>query len=745
MLSSVGKNRADQKSLLRRLFSSAFERVLHPDSPNELPNLALDRAEYLAHKRRVRAAFVTAAVAFFLVSAWAVIGFAIGMYAVGVLALVTMLNNLCAILLIRKGHHIWGRFFLLFFGNIIFMVFVLLVDPIGKVEFNFMITLVGSFLFFSTRNEVRFLIAFTAMPALCWLVAQYIISLEVFPFVVGYDMAEEYLSSMSILTTLLFVSVQLLYLARTNYAYAEALREAHDEAVQANMTKSNFLANMSHEIRTPMNGVVGMVEVLENEALTAKQRRITETIRNSSNSLLRIVDDILDSAKIEAGKLELEETEVQFHHEIELVASSVQPEAMKNNVEIALYCDPAIPELVICDPVRLKQIITNLLSNAVKFARRPPEDPSGFAQLVVEQEEPGWISITVTDDGIGIDKEILDRIFHPFTQSEEHSKRRFGGTGLGLTIALELTTLMGGSIKVCSEVEKGATFKVMLPLKAVPTEADRTSLQGVTVVGLIEYEFARNRFSNYLTYRGAKFEHASDEKELEELLRKHDPETISLIGFDESSDSKACFHRLAAQFPSLKAVVFSKLQTEDLGLIEKGHYAVAWAPLMPSELVTAVADLAAQNEAENSGPGQSEGPASKREAGKGDETSSAQILVVEDNELNRQVILAQLSMLGYTAEAVFDGVEGLEKWQTGNFDLILSDCHMPRMDGFELTAKIRDHESSNALARTPIIAVTANALSGEDERCIAAGMDDYLAKPVSQAQLDETLKKWMPS
>ena len=743
MQNNVDRGQAEKKGWLITAANGLFRQI---NKPNAAPNLALDQAESLAHKRRVKAAYVTAAVGLVATTFWAIAGFIIGMYPVGIVAALASFSNLAAIILIRRRHHILGRFLLLFLGNLIFMSLVLMVDPIGKVEFNFLMTLIGSFLFFSTRNEIRYLIAFTAMPVLCWLMAQAVIAQEVVPVVVGYDLAEEYLSSMSILTTLLFASVQLLYLARTNYAYAEALREAHDEAVHASMTKSNFLANMSHEIRTPMNGVVGMVEVLENEALTAKQRRMTETIRDSSYSLLRIVGDILDSAKIEAGKLELNETEVQFRKEIELVASSIEPEATRNNVEFALFCDPEIPDLVVCDAGRVKQITINLLSNAVKFAHRPPNGPRGFVQLIVEQAKPGWISITVTDDGIGIDKQLLDTIFHPFTQSEEHSKRRYGGTGLGLTIALELTTLMGGEITVTSDVGKGATFKVMLPLESVPGEPDTIALQGITVVGLLEPEFARDRFAKYLTYRGARFELASDEFALEERLRELGSNAIALFGLDRSDESKECHQRLASRMPRMKAIVLNKLKTEHLGLLDEGHFVVAWAPLLPSELITAVSVLAGRSKPDGHTAAKAEVKSTiESEPDQSVNLPSVQILLVEDNELNRQVILAQLSLLGFTAEAANDGLEGLERWQNGRFDLVLTDCHMPRMDGFELTAKIRAHENSSSLQRTPIIAITANALSGEDERCIAAGMDDYLAKPVSQAQMGETLNRWMPS
>jgi len=397
----------------------------------------------------------------------------------------------------------------------------------------------------------------------------------------------------------------------------QVMAEARQAAETSARAKSEFLAVMSHEIRTPMNGVLGMLEVLEQSRLDDSQRQSLQVIRDSARTLLRIVNDILDFSKIEAGRLELEWTPVSISAAIDGVISALSPQARDKGLTLEGTTGPAIPELLLVDPVRLRQILLNLAGNAIKFT-----ETGGVridAALVRRGAGRARIAIAVIDTGIGISPAQQDRLFQPFSQADASTTRRFGGTGLGLSIARRLAGMMGGDVTVDSEAGRGATFRVTLDL------------------------------------------------------------------------------------------------------------AIARAADQPPELArAALPDVADLDQARREG---------------------RLVLVVDDHPVNRQVLVRQLQLLGCAADTAADGEEALSAWAAGSYAMVLTDCHMPVLDGFELTRRIREAEAApkGAHARIPIVAVTANVLAGEAERCRAAGMDDYIGKPVQLARLQEVLQRWMPA
>ncbi|MDD4942109.1 CHASE domain-containing protein [Rhodoferax sp.] len=391
-------------------------------------------------------------------------------------------------------------------------------------------------------------------------------------------------------------------------------KRIEDAAQAASQAKSAFLANMSHEIRTPMNGVIGMVDILQHTTLAPEQQRMLATIAQSSQTLLHILNDILDYSKIEAGKLAVENIATPLREVAQSVLQLLQPVASAKGLALRLSIDPMLPEAIESDPTRLRQVLLNLLGNAIKFTQ-PTDDghEAGVALTLLPGKLPSGapaVWLQVRDSGIGMSADVVANLFKPFTQADASTARQFGGTGLGLSISQRLVSLMGGQITVHSVPGEGSEFTVAIPLQEATLPAPALAPQPLP--------------------------------------------------------------------PAL------------------GHVPNA------SEL----------------------------------------ILLAEDNETNRDVLREQLRLLGYAAEVAEDGWLAWKKWQSGRFALLLTDCHMPHMDGFALTRSIRSHEPEGS--RMPIIAITANAMQGEAQRCLEAGMDDYLSKPLRMQELAAKLAKWLP-
>ncbi len=402
-------------------------------------------------------------------------------------------------------------------------------------------------------------------------------------------------------------------------------RAAQEAAHAASIAKSEFLANMSHEIRTPMNGVVGMVDVLKQTSLNKVQQRMVDTIQDSSLALLHILNDILDYSKVEAGKLAVERIPTPLVDVAQGVVQLMMLTAKAKSVELSVVASPDLAPSIYSDPLRLRQVLLNLVGNALKFTA---SDDLRRGRVVLHMQpsvlangQPA-VQLSVMDNGVGMDEEIMSKLFSPFTQADESTARRYGGTGLGLSICQRLVVLMGGTISAHSVLGQGSEFTVELPAYESPP-----------------------------------------------------------------GDS----------------------HVPDSYLYESGMSGV-YRPGIASPVAQV-------------------------------ESSQSLILLAEDNQTNREVVLEQLGMLGYAAEVAHDGVAALELWRSGRFSLLLTDCHMPNMDGFELAKAIRMAEPKGT--RMPIIAVTASAMQGEAQRCRACGMDDYLAKPLRLKALSNLLGKWL--
>ena len=528
------------------------------------------------------------------------------------------------------------------------------------------------------------------------------------------------------------------------------------DAEQANRAKSAFLATMSHEIRTPLNGVIGMVDVLHQSSLRGDQVEMVDLVRESALSLLGIVDDILDFSKIEAGRLEIENTPLSVAEVVESVCALLDHAAEKNRVELTLFTDPAIPAEVLGDALRLRQVLVNLASNAIKFSSDEgrPARVSVRTRLAEHSPERVTVELQVADSGIGMDEQTQARLFTAFTQADASTTRRFGGTGLGLAISHYLVKLMGGEISVQSAPGKGSTFIVRLPFTPLPAKPDSgaaaSEVAGLSCLVVGGPDGLAADLTAYLTHGGAAVERALDLANARERTGTLAPGLWVWVCVMDVGDERPALDQL-------RAAVRTRidLDVRFVVVIERGRRRKPRA--MASDLImvdgnvltrrtllkaVAIAAGWAQVEEEGSPSGKSQAairPPSREAA----LLLGRLILVAEDNQTNQKVILRQLGLLGYTADVVGDGREALNRWQSGDYALLLTDLHMPEIDGYQLAIAVRAGEAGKR--RIPIVALTANALKSEAERCRAAGMDDYLSKPARLTDIKAMLEKWLPA
>ena len=532
------------------------------------------------------------------------------------------------------------------------------------------------------------------------------------------------------------------------------LRVAKEEAESAAEVKASFLASMSHEIRTPMNAVIGMVDLLRQTNMDEDQMHMLQTISSSGQSLLTIINDILDFSKIEAGKLDLEVISMPFCNVLEDAVRTVAVNIRDKNLRLVTYIDPSIAQFVQGDQVRIRQIIINLVGNAIKFTDEGTIEVG--AELIQRKGEKIVVQLSIRDEGIGISEEAIEQLFTAFTQAESSTTRKYGGTGLGLSICERLTTLMGGSIRAESILGEGSTFIVELPF----TETDKVldekteNLADVRVLLMDNNSRERQALRKYLEYWEADvLEIKSTEDPISYCLKaKEMGKQVDVIVIGPAPDSNEVLalkqSTREAGLDYINILALNSGGREGARLHKNEYVQLDTDPVSRASFISAVAICMGRASPEIHYEEKIDSTNNSTEALSTEEAEAAHrlILVAEDNPTNRDVLNRQLKVLGHTCEMGEDGAEALEMWKSGRYALLLTDCHMPNLDGFQLTAEIRKlEENSGSKERFPILAITANALQGEAERCLAAGMDGYMSKPVDLKDLAKNVNRWMPT